>query len=95
MPRSYRSVARLSGRATPARRCDHLTGPPHAEVRKMCYERWMRRERRREERFDAELRHLLDEKRAQPEPPKPVTEHEHHEEPMDPERVRVEAGLRS
>ena len=29
----------------------------------MCYERWIRRERRREERLDEELRYLLDEER--------------------------------
>ena len=36
----------------------------------MCHERWMRRERRREERFDEELRDLVDERertlRAEP-----------------------------
>jgi hypothetical protein len=58
----------------------------------MCYERWMRR---REERFDEELRYLLDEKRAPPKPPEHGVEHEHEEEPRDPERVRVEAGTRS
>ena len=38
----------------------------------MCYERWMRRKTRPGERFDGELRHLLDEQRADPEPPQPV-----------------------
>jgi hypothetical protein len=61
----------------------------------MCYERWMRRERRREERFDAELRHLLDEERPRPEAREPVVEHEPDDEPRDPERIRVEAGARS
>jgi hypothetical protein len=61
----------------------------------MCYERWMRRERRREERFDEELRHLFDEERARPEPRAPVVEREPDEETRDPERVRVEAGTRS
>jgi hypothetical protein len=60
----------------------------------MCHERWMRRERRREERFDEELRHLLDEEPAHPEPPEPVIE-QRDEEPSDPERVRLEAGARS
>jgi hypothetical protein len=55
----------------------------------------MRRESRREERFDEELRHLLDEERPRPEPRAPVVEHERDEEPSDPERVRVEAGTRS
>jgi hypothetical protein len=64
----------------------------HGRWSKMCYERWMRR---REERFDEELRYLLDEKRAPPKPPEPGVEHEHEEEPRDPERVRVEAGTRS
>jgi hypothetical protein len=61
----------------------------------MCYERWMRRERRREERVDEELRHLIDEERARPQPPQPVVESEQDKEPSDPERVRVEAGTRS
>jgi hypothetical protein len=62
----------------------------------MCgHERWMRREMRREERFDEELRYLLDEERARPEPLAPVVEHERDEEPGGPERVRVEAVTRS
>lgn len=61
----------------------------------MCYERWMRRESRREERFDEELRHLIDKERPRPQPRAPVVEHERHEEPRDPERVRVEAGTRT
>lgn len=61
----------------------------------MCHERWMRRERRREERFDAELRRLIDEERPRPERPIPVVEYERGKEPSDPERVRVEAGTRS
>jgi hypothetical protein len=59
-------------------------------VVKMCHDWWMRRERRREERFDEELRYLLDEM-EQSEPPVPVVERE-RDEPMEPERVRVEAG---
>jgi hypothetical protein len=59
----------------------------------MCHERWMRWDRRREERFeeerfDEELRTLLDE-RAHPEPPTPILEKD--EEPADPERRPVEA----
>jgi hypothetical protein len=59
----------------------------------MCYERWIRRERRREDRLDEELRYLLDEDRARPQPPEPVVERR-DEEPSDPERPRVEAGAR-
>jgi hypothetical protein len=61
----------------------------------MCHERWMRRESRRERRFDEEFRRLVDEQRPDPERPAPVVEHEREEEPSDPERVRVEAGMRS
>jgi hypothetical protein len=61
----------------------------------MCYQRSMRRERRREERFDEELRYLLDEARARPAPRAPVVERERDEEPRDPDPVRVEAGTRS
>jgi hypothetical protein len=61
----------------------------------MCHERWMRRERRREERFDEELRRLIDEERPRPERPMPVVERERDEAPRDPERIRVEAGTRS
>jgi hypothetical protein len=55
----------------------------------MCHERWMRRERRREERFDEELRYLVDE-RERREPPTPVVEHDRDERPADPDRPRVE-----
>jgi hypothetical protein len=61
----------------------------------MCHEFWTRRERRREERFDEELRHLVDEERPRRARPTPVVEHEADEEPKDPERVRVEAGAHS
>jgi hypothetical protein len=61
----------------------------------MCHEWSMRRERRREEeRFDEELRHLLDEEPAHAEPPQPVVE-QRDEEPSDPERARLEAAARS
>jgi hypothetical protein len=57
----------------------------------MCHEWFMRRERRREEeRFDEELRYLLDEREVS-EPPRTVVEHE-PEEPAEPERLEeVEA----
>jgi hypothetical protein len=61
----------------------------------MCYERWMRRERRREQRFDEEFRRLIDEQRPHPNRPAPVVEHERDEEPSDPERISVEAGTGS
>jgi hypothetical protein len=57
----------------------------------MCHEQWMRRQRRREERFDEELRYLFDE-RERTEPPAPVVEHDRDEQPSDPEHPRVEAG---
>jgi hypothetical protein len=62
----------------------------------MCHEQWMRRGRRREERFDEELRYLIDVERARKEPPAPVLDRdrERDQEPKDPERVRVEAGAR-
>jgi hypothetical protein len=61
----------------------------------MCHERWMRRERRREEPSDTELRRLIDEERPRPKPPSPVVENERGKEPSYPDRVRVEAGARS
>jgi hypothetical protein len=67
----------------------------HWRWSKMCHERWMRRERRREERYDDELRRLIDEDRPRPNRPLPVVERERDEEPRDPERVRVQAGTRS
>jgi hypothetical protein len=57
----------------------------------MCHEWWTRRERRREERFDEELRYLLDEERERPASPTPVVESDSDEEP---ERSPVEAGTR-
>jgi hypothetical protein len=56
----------------------------------MCHDWWIRRERRRHDRFDEELRWLLDED-EHAEPAAPIVEHEHDEEPADPERIRVEA----
>jgi hypothetical protein len=40
----------------------------------MCHDWWTRRERRREERFNEDLRYLLDE-REHFEPPTPVVEY--------------------
>jgi hypothetical protein len=60
----------------------------------MCHEWTTRRERRREERFDEELRHLLDEEPARTEPPQPVVERL-EEESSDPERTRLEAATGS
>ena len=61
----------------------------------MCHDWSMRREKRREERFDEELHYLLDEERRGFEPPAPVVQHEPDAESLDPERVRVETALRS
>ena len=60
----------------------------------MCHDWWMRREMRRQERFDEELRHLFDE-RERSEPPMPIVEHEQVEEATDPQPDRVEAGAPS
>jgi hypothetical protein len=60
----------------------------------MCHEWWIRREKRREERFDEELRYLLAEEHELSEPPMPVVEHERDEEPVKPERLGVESGTR-
>jgi hypothetical protein len=55
----------------------------------MCHEWWTRRERRRrEERFDEELRYLLDRELERPEPPMPVVKAEADEEPL-PDAVEV------
>jgi hypothetical protein len=61
----------------------------------MCHDSWTRREKRHEERLDEELHDLLDEERRGFEPPAPVVEHERDAVPVDPERVGVEAALRS
>jgi hypothetical protein len=55
----------------------------------MCHEWFMRRKMRRdqEERFDEELRYLLDEREVS-EPPLTVVEHE-PEEPAESERVEA------
>ena len=56
----------------------------------MCHDWWTRRERRREERFDEELRYLLDE-HERSERPATVVEHERDDEPAEPERVKARA----
>ena len=59
----------------------------------MCHEWFMRRERRQreEERFDEELRYLLDDRR-ETEPPMPVVEHESDEDFEEAERPPVRAS---
>jgi hypothetical protein len=49
----------------------------------------MRRGRRREERFDEELRYLFDETERS-EPPAPVVEHDRDEQPADRDRAPAE-----
>jgi hypothetical protein len=39
----------------------------------MCHERWFRR-RERDERFEEELRFLLDDQEREPEPPTPIVQ---------------------
>jgi len=56
----------------------------------MCHDWFLRRDRRRDERFDEELRYLLDE-REESEPPTPVVEHDPEETPVEPERLGVKA----
>ena len=56
----------------------------------MCHERWIRREKRRDEEFDEELRFLLDEERERT-GPAPIVERDPEEAPADPERGPVEA----
>jgi hypothetical protein len=56
----------------------------------MCHEFFIRRARKRseDERFDEELRYLLDERELS-EPPLTVVEHEPAEEPDETERVEA------
>jgi hypothetical protein len=65
--------------------------PDPPEVVHMCYDRWMRREKRREEQFDQELRYLLDETEERP-AAAPIVEHERDKEPTDPDKPRVETA---
>jgi hypothetical protein len=48
----------------------------------MCHDNWFRR-RERDERFEEELRFLLDEREREPEPPTPIADRD----PADDERV--------
>jgi hypothetical protein len=61
----------------------------------MCHEWWTRSERRserrRQERFDEELRHLFDEAERPPRPV-PIVEHEREAEREEP---RVDVGVRA
>jgi hypothetical protein len=57
----------------------------------MCHDWWMRREKRREEQFDEELRYLLDVERERS-ASTPIVEHEREEEPAHREPPPVEAG---
>jgi hypothetical protein len=61
----------------------------------MCHEQWMRGGRRREERFDEELRYLINVERTRKEPRAPVLDRDRDKEPSDPKRVRIEAGALS
>jgi hypothetical protein len=61
---------------------------------KVCNDWWVRREGRREEHFDEELRYLLEE-REHSEPAAPVVEYERDEEPTDLQRLGVEASTRA
>lgn len=47
----------------------------------MCHERWFRRQQQ-EERFEEELRFLMDRERERPEAPTPVVEHEPDTDPV-------------
>jgi hypothetical protein len=67
--------------------------PDPPEVVQMCHDWWMRREKRREEEFDRELRYLLDEEEDRSQPT-PIVEHERAEEPVDPQRSPIETGTR-
>ena len=60
----------------------------------MCHEWSSRREKRREEQVDEELRYLLDEQRTRWEPATPIVEYERDQEPAEPERVHAESGAR-
>jgi hypothetical protein len=68
--------------------------PYRPEVSKMCHEWWHRRETQRRERFDEEVKYLLDEERKRSEPSPPVADYEWDEEPLKPERLEVEAVRR-
>jgi hypothetical protein len=59
----------------------------------MCHDGWMRREKRREEQFDEELRYLLDED-AERKGASPIVEHDREGEPAAPQGPRVEPVIR-
>jgi hypothetical protein len=59
----------------------------------MCHERWFRRERR-DERFEEEVRFLMDRERERREPPTPVVEREPDTDPVA-ERAPDEESLAS
>jgi hypothetical protein len=61
----------------------------------MCHEQWTRRGRQREERFDEEVRYLVNAERARQERREQLLERERDKDPRDPERVRIEVGARS
>jgi len=61
----------------------------------MCHDWWMRREKRREEQFDEELRYLLDEREERSERPTPIVEHERDEEAPAPEPRPIETVTRT
>jgi hypothetical protein len=61
----------------------------------MCHERWLRRKKWRDERFDEEFRRLVDDERSRPERPAPIVAHERDDERRDPVRVRLQAGTRA
>jgi len=54
----------------------------------MCHDWWTRREKRRDEEFDRELRYLLDEEGGRSEPAT-IVEHERAEEPVDPQPIET------
>jgi hypothetical protein len=58
----------------------------------MCHERWFRRQER-EERFEEELRFLMDREGERPATPTPVVEHEHDREEPVVERTPDEAPV--
>jgi hypothetical protein len=69
--------------------------PIYAEVVSMCHNRRFYREERDDERFEQEVRFLLDRARRRPTPTTPVVEREPREQPVaEPEPERVPAANR-
>ena len=58
----------------------------------MCHERWFRRQRQ-EQRFEEELRFLMNRERERPATPTPVVEHEDDTEEPVVERTPDEAPV--